>query len=326
MKKNLDNARKIKKDEFYTMYSDVEKELQHYKRHFKDKVVYCNCDTTNSAFWKYFYNNFENFGLKRLISTYYSPDFNAYKTEYCGGEETREKLQWNGDVRSSECQELMDECDIVCTNPPFSLFREYFGQLIEHGKHFLIIGATPALIYKGVFPLLKNNEVLTGYTKPKEFWQADGSVKKFGNIIWFTNLDIQKKHEKIILWKEYNNVDFPKYDNFDAIEVPRITDIPRDYDGIMAVPISYLCVHNPEQFEVIGTTASWDNLRTKVYPKQKQISADGSESYVTKLNDGPALEVKKAPENRVYYVVDGKMYVKNFTRVLIRRKQWIEKN
>ena len=248
---SLTVARKEKNDEFYTMYCDVEKELQHYKRHFKDKIVYCNCDTTNSAFWKYFYNNFESLGLKRLISTYYSPDFNAYKTEYCGGEERREKLKWNGDFRSQECQDLMKECDIVCTNPPFSLFREYVAQLMDYNKKFIIIGNMNAITYKEIFPLLKENAIWLGYNGVKQFVQPNGSIKSFGNILWFTNLDINKRHEEITLTQKYNPNDYPKYDNYDAINVNKVSEIPINYDGVIGVPITFLNKYCPEQFEII---------------------------------------------------------------------------
>lgn len=253
-KGNLDDAKKRKNDEFYTMYSDVEKELQHYKQHFNGKIVYCNCDTTNSTFWKYFYNNFEVLGLKKIISTYYSPNFNAYKTEYTGGKERHEKLNWNGDFRSEECQRLLGECDIVCTNPPFSLAREYVAQLMEYERHFLIIGCLNWITYKEIFPLLKTNKVWLGYNGVKQFMQPDGTLKKFNNILWFTNLGIQKQHESITLSKEYSETDFPKYDNYDAINVDKVSEIPKDYDGVMGVPITFLDKYCPEQFEIIGLT------------------------------------------------------------------------
>lgn len=256
--RNLQAAKTNKNDEFYTQLTDVAKELRHYKAHFKDKVVFCNCDDpTWSAFWKYFHLNFAELGLKKLISTHYDREEATYKMEYTGGDDNdievgiKTPLEGNGDFRNKECLDLLDESDIVVTNPPFSLFREYVATLMEYQKKFLIIGNKNAITYKEFFPLLKNNEVWIGYTNVKEFLQPDGSVKKFGNIGWFTNLDIEKRHEKLILWKNYTPEEFPKYDNYDAINVNRVSKIPCDYDGIMGVPITFMDKYNPEQFEII---------------------------------------------------------------------------
>ena len=166
------------------------------------------------------------------------------------------RLKGDGDFRSPECIELLKEADIVVTNPPFSLFREYIAILMLYEKKFIIIGNQNAITYKDVFPLLKNNKVWPGYNHVKEFLQSDGNIKKFGNIQWFTNLDISKRHEKLILYKKYTPADYPKYDNYDAINIDKVTDIPCDYDGIMGVPITFLDKYNPEQFEIIGATES----------------------------------------------------------------------
>ena len=256
---NLHKAKEAKNDEFYTQLTDVSKELMHYKQHFKGKTVLCNCDDpTWSAFWKYFHLNFSVLGLKKLISTHYDKTEPTYKMEYTGGNDNdievgvKTPLEGNGDFRNKECLDLLDECDIVCTNEPFSLFREYMAVLMEHNKKFLIIGNKNAITYKEFFPLLKENKVWLGCTNVKEFLQPDGKIKKFGNIGWFTNLDVAKRHEKLILWKHYTPEEYPKYDNYDAIEVSKVSDIPVDYDGVMGVPITFLDKFNPNQFEIIG--------------------------------------------------------------------------
>lgn len=256
---NLHKAKNVKNDEFYTQLTDVSKELMHYKPHFKDKIVLCNCDDpTWSAFWKYFHLNFETLGLKKLISTHYDKTKPTYKMEYTGGDDNdievgvKTPLEGNGDFRNQECLDLLDECDIVVTNEPFSLFREYVATLMKHNKKFLIIGNKNAITYKEFFPLLKDNKVWLGCTNVKEFLQPDGSIKKFGNIGWFTNLDVAKRHEKLILWKHYTPEEYPKYDNYDAINIDKVTDIPCDYDGVMGVPITFLDKYNPEQFEIVG--------------------------------------------------------------------------
>ena len=256
---NLHKARDAKNDEFYTKLEDVSKELMLYKQHFKDKIVLCNCDDpTWSAFWKYFHLNFSALGLKKLISTHYDKTEPTYKMEYKGGDDNnievgvKTPLEGNGDFRNQECLDLLDEADIVVTNPPFSLFREYVAVLMEHKKKFLIIGNKNAITYKEFFPLLKNEDVWIGCTGPSEFLQPDGSIKKFGNIGWFTNLDVAKRHEKLILWKKYTPEEYPKYDNYDAINVNKVADIPVDYDGVMGVPISIMDKYNPEQFEIVG--------------------------------------------------------------------------
>ena len=257
---NLHKAKNAKNDEFYTQLTDVSKELMHYKPHFKDKIVLCNCDDpTWSAFWKYFHLNFEALGLKKLISTHYDKTKPTYKMEYTGGDDNdvevgvKTPLEGNGDFRNKECLDLLDECDIVVSNPPFSLFRTFVATLMEHNKKFLIIGNKNALKYKEVFPLLKENKVWLGYESPSEFDTPNGMTKKVQGLCrWFTNLDHQKRHEKLILWKHYTPEEYPKYDNHLAIEVSKVANIPCDYDGVMGVPITFLDKYNPDQFEIIG--------------------------------------------------------------------------
>ena len=275
--KTLQQARKNKNDEFYTQLPDIENELKHYHAHFKGKTVLCNCDDPRiSNFFHYFSYNFEHLGLKKLITTCYksqerdlfsqNDSEHAIYLEYTGNktggrvpkpeEIGIKRLKGDGDFRSPECIELLKGADIVVTNPPFSLFREYIAILMLYEKKFIIIGNQNAITYKDVFPLLKNNKVWPGYNHVKEFLQSDGNIKKFGNIQWFTNLDISKRHEKLILYKKYNPADYPKYDNYDAINVDKVADIPCDYDGVMGVPITFLDKYNPEQFEIIGATES----------------------------------------------------------------------
>lgn len=258
---NLNKAKAVKNDEFYTQLTDVSRELMHYKAHFKDKVVYCNCDDPSwSAFWKYFHLNFSELGLKRLIATFYDRENPVYKMEYTGGDDDnisagiKTSLNGNGDFRNQECLDILDECDIVCTNPPFSLFREFVDALMKHEKKFLIIGNINACSYKKFFPLIRDNKVWIGSNRPSVFNTPEGTTVKLSGITrWYTNLDLAKRHEKLILWKKYTADEYPKYDNYDAINVNRVCDIPADYDEVMGVPITYLDKHNPEQFDLIGT-------------------------------------------------------------------------
>ena len=276
---NLHKAKNAKNDEFYTQLTDVSKELMHYKHHFKDKIVFCNCDDpTWSAFWKYFHLNFSALGLKKLISTHYDKTEPTYKMEYTGGDDNdievgvKTPLEGNGDFRNQECLDLLDEADIVVTNPPFSLFREYVAVLMEHKKKFLIIGNKNSITYKEFFPLLKDNEVWLGYESPSEFDTPDGLTKKVQGLTrWFTNLDIKKRHEKLILWKNYSEMEYPKYDNYDAVNVDKVTEIPCDYNGIMGVPITFLDKHNPDQFEIIGMDGQECSPPIKTYGHKEKV-------------------------------------------------------
>jgi len=251
--KTLTGARKAKDDEFYTRFDDINLELQHYTDQFKDKVIYCNCDDGQwSNFWKFFYVNFEAFELKKLIATSYhdgishteDPEDQAYEYIYEGGYGktdyvannymegvTRIKLEQKGDFRSEECIKLLEEADIVVTNPPFSLFREFVATLEKYNKQYIIIGNKNALTYKEIFPLIKDNKLWLGYTSPKEFDQPDGHTKKqmAGLTRWFTNVDIDKRHHILECYSRYDAAKYPKYDNYDAIECGEVKDIPCDY-------------------------------------------------------------------------------------------------
>ncbi|MBC2717777.1 MAG: modification methylase [Desulfobacteraceae bacterium] len=307
--KYMNYAKSKKNDEFYTILSDIEKEMKHYKAHFKNKAVYCNCDDPyESNFFKFFAANFEYFGLKKLIVTSYggSPIIGSQLPllkikGVCGKEpikmvinevkdynedgsvdlsdvqlllkndaNTSAPLKQGGDFRSGECIELLKEADIVVTNPPFSLFREYVNQLIEYGKKFLIVGTWNVITYKEIFPLIKANKMWIGINSNRNFsgfivpshYPLSGTearVDENGNRIvssnntcWFTNLDNAKRHEKLILYKKYNSEEYPQYDNYDAIEVSKTNNIPIDYDGVMGVPVTFLNKYNPKQFEIIG--------------------------------------------------------------------------
>lgn len=258
-KADLQRAKNAKNDEFYTRLTDVSKELMHYKQYFRDKIVFCNCDDPRqSAFWKYFHLNFDELGLRKLISTHYDENEPTYEMEYTGGDDNdidagiKTPLEGNGDFRNKECLDILDEADIVVTNPPFSLFREFVAVLMEHKKTFLVIGSKNAITYRDFFPLLKDGDVWIGHNNPSEFLQPDGSTKKFGNIGWFTNLGIAKRHEKLVLHKKYAPEKYPAYDNYDAINVNKLSDIPMDYDGVMGVPISFMDKYDGDQFEIVG--------------------------------------------------------------------------
>lgn len=264
---NLVKAKKVKNDEFYTRYEDIEAEVMKYKKAFKGKVVYLPCDDPaekKSEFWSFFVNNFEAFGLKKLIATHYDESGKAYKiwidndTSCNGciddGDALQEDLEGNGDFRSPECIDILKECDIVCTNPPFSLFREFVDLLLTHNKKFLIIGNQNAFSYKEIFHDIQLNLIWTGYNMVKSFYQPDGTTKDFGNVCWFTNMETTKRSEELIFTKKYsdNPNDYPKYDSCNAINVGKIVNIPGDYDGVMGVPITFLDKYNPNQFVVLG--------------------------------------------------------------------------
>lgn len=264
---NLHSAKKAKNDEFYTQLSDIEKEMTYYKDFFKGKVVYCNCDDAReSNFFQYFALNFEYLGLKKLITTGYKESGKGVALIYEGDKNGNKivedneiiirELEGSGDFRSEECVELLKECDVVVTNPPFSLFREYVAQLMEYRKKFLIIGSMNAITYKEIFPYIKNNKLWLGMNWVKDFVQPNGEVKKFGNICWYTNIGHSRRNTELDLYKKYSTDEYPKYDNYGAIEVSKVTDIPMDYEGAMGVPITFLDKYCPTQFEIVGATES----------------------------------------------------------------------
>ncbi|EPI56806.1 adenine-specific methyltransferase EcoRI family protein [Gardnerella vaginalis] len=249
------------------------------------------------------------------------------------GENELTELAGDGDFRSKECLELLDEADIVVTNPPFSLFRDYVATLMEHKKKFIIIGNQNAITYKEIFPLLMNNEIWLGngfsgnvgfFSSPYDDIAASSQHKegfiRVSGVVWFTNLDIKKRHEELILVKRYSPDIYLHYDNYDAINVNKTVEIPCDYSGVMGVPITFLDKYSPDQFEILGVTQSWCGVASKIYPKQVQIDKNGKRSQVTKLNDGAAIKVEVPPKGKTYYDVDGELFVKTYARVLVRNK------
>ena len=311
--RSLHAANRAKQDEFYTQLPDIEKELKHYRKHFRGKTVYCNCDDpTISNFFRYFHLNFAKLGLKRLITTCYknrqtdlfsNHDMEAAAgVEYVGNgtEPTIFQLKDDGDFRSRECIELLKQADIVVTNPPFSLFREYIAQLVEYGKKFVVIGSMNAITYKEVFPLIKSGRLWLGHGPARKdmlfdvpedyrrelvrskkegsaYRRVNGVIKgRLGNAVWFTNLDHKKRNEELILFKQYSSEEYPKYDNYDAINVNKTEHIPVDYAGEMGVPITFLDKHNPDQFEIIGMDRP---LITQLTGKQSRFRIKGKEIY-----------------------------------------------
>ena len=275
-------ARKNKYDEFYTPLNVIEKEITHYKDHLKNKTILCNCDDPDwSAFWTYFGLKFHEFGLKKLICTHFGKAGNlwdnvtepAYKIEFTGegnpNSVGKKPLSGMGDFRSDECIEILKEADIIITNPPFSLFREYIQQLMDYNKKFIIIGNMNAVTYKQIIPYFLNNELWVGasphriwFNVPHTFQITSSNVKydengkpliQVGNACWFTNLSHKKRNQEIKCFAKYDPVEYPKYDNYDAIEVNNITKIPKDYNGKMGVPITFIFKHNPNQFKLLGT-------------------------------------------------------------------------
>lgn len=340
--KDLGNAKVAKNDEFYTQLEDINAELVHYESQFKDKVVLMNCDDpTWSNFWRYFHMEFERLGLKKIISTHFeSGEVESYKLEYTGGNDEdfeigiRTTLTQNGDFRSPECIELLKEADIVVTNPPFSLFREFITLLVEYNKKFIIWGNNNAITYKEVFPLLKDNKVWLGYLcnktcvfrvgddykYDKKLTDAKNDGYKYGKvpaISVFTNMDIKKRHELLDTPYLYSKKDdlypdlYPKFANHDAINVNKVSEIPMDYNDVMGVPITYLEFFNPEQFEIIGLTSLADTMDKPVVLGQKFVdmykSQGGTGHFSTNMYG-------------VWYIDADGLAVKPYGRLLIKRK------
>lgn len=311
---NLRKASTAKKDEFYTQLSDIERELKHYKNHFKDKVIYCNCDDPRvSNFFHYFSYNFEKLGLKKLITTCYkNQDMDLFSQndseqaiylEYDGDKNNNnipdpteigiKHLKSDGDFRSKECIELLKQSDIVVTNPPFSLFREYVSQLIEYEKKFIIIGHQNAISYKEIFKLIKENKMWLGYgfnggaahfiNKHYEDYATAGDHRegqiRVSGVVWFTNLDISKRHEDLILYNKYIPEKYPTFDHYNAINVDKTNEIPMDYKGLMGVPITFLNKYSPDQFEIIDGLNRYSILDGPTEETQGK--------YLSQVNDKP---------------------------------------
>ncbi len=344
LNKNLHAAKSAKKDEFYTQLSDIEKELKHYPKHFKGKVVLCNCDDPwVSNFFHYFSHNFEQLGLKKLITTCYknqNPDLfsenkseKAIYLEYFGDKDGDKvpspneigikPLKGDGDFRSQECIELLKQADIVVTNPPFSLFREYVAQLIDYDKKFIIVGHQNAIKYKEIFPLIRDNKIWLGYGFKggaahfiNEHYEdyATASDRKVGmirvsGVHWFTNLEISKRHEDLILYKKYTPEEYPKFENYDAINVNITKDIPIDYDGMMGVPITFMDKYNPDQFEIIGVGIANLGLEIGIKPYKPEHKKYRKE-----------IQKRGAVNGDLYMMVDGVVTVP-YSRIIIKRKK-----
>ena len=390
---NLGAAKSAKNDEFYTQYADIQKEVNAYLEYnpdtFRDKTVLLPCDDPEwSNFTRFFAQNFERLGLKQLISTSYaveskkykdyqptlfeteSPWFDVDKTRIKGKiyELTRDTnqngrididdLEWHylegdGDFRSPEVCKLRDESDIIVTNPPFSLFREFLSWIVDGGKRFLIIGSMNAITYKEVFPLIKNNSIWCGvgfnlsmvykamytnyleanqkFVRSKGFNPDDNYIKVPG-VCWYTNLDHGRRHDPLRLMTMKDNLRFSKhkeliekgyqeYDNYNAIEVPYADAIPSDYKGQMGVPITFLGKYCPDQFEIIGISKTWFGFANKVYSEQIQHGKDGKTTRVTKLNDGPVIKLKNIPVGETYYTIGDEVFTQEYARIFIRKIQ-----
>ena len=259
---NLNTAKKAKNDEFYTRYEDIEAEVMKYRKYFRDKVVYLPCDDPiekKSEFWSFFVNNFDAFGIKKLIATYYNENGKTYKfwidrDTTNGGDIQQEDLAGDGDFRSPECVEILRECDIVCSNPPFSLMKEFLPLILKYNKQFLVIGPLTIITYKEIFPYILEKRIWSGYNNVRHFRDPEGNDRTMGNTFWYTNLPNRSLTDEIVLTKKY---DSSKYDVFDErpdiININRVADIPTNYDGLMGVPISFFQgKYNPNQFEIVG--------------------------------------------------------------------------
>jgi len=376
---NLHKAIVNKKDEFYTQLVDIELELKHYRKHFKDKVVFCNCDDPyESNFFKYFAMNFNYLGLKKLVATCYkgspvvgeqfeqlsifdilpseenTPKRFPYKIEITeiidiNGDGAvdltdveyllRNKnnvltlLDGDGDFRSPECVEILKQADIIVTNPPFSLFREYVAQLFEYNKKFIVIGNQNAITYKEIFPLIKDNNLWLGvsmngsnryFQVPDDYplTEKTGKIvegKKFAfvkSVVWFTNLDTPKRREKIDLYKKYNPEEYPTYDNYNAINIDKVSEIPEDYYGEMGVPVTFLHKYNPEQFEIIGCA----DYTGKYGSDEIGVSRIGEKWLEKYRKQGGRGHYTANMTSLVYYDNAGNA-CNTFKRILIRRKQ-----
>ncbi|MHB9143438.1 MAG: adenine-specific methyltransferase EcoRI family protein [Paludibacter sp.] len=371
--------------QYYDIEKEINAYIEFNPDVFIGKTVLLPCDDPEwSNFTKFFAQNFVRFGLKKLISTSYAPDsktykngyqptlfevrdpqFDEYKTVKNGkiftlthdktgdGKIDVNDLDWtylegDGDFKSKEIKKLCDEADIIITNPPFSLFREFLAWIMEADKQFVIIGNMNAITYKDVFPLIKNNKMWLGngfhagnahFSTPfaKEYaegvYNPETGLVKFRNVCWFTNLDHGRRHQPLPLMTLEDNLKYSKhkdikgkdsyesYDNYDAIEVPFTDAIPSDYEGVMGVPISFLDKYCPEQFEVLGITKTWFGLASKIYPDQIQVSKTGVKTVVSKLNDGATIGRESSEVNgSTHYIVNNNCYIQVYARVLIRHK------
>lgn len=344
-KAKLTSAKMNKNDEFYTLISDIEKELKHYRKHFLDKTVFLNCDDPEwSNFFKYFYDQFNFLGLKKVISTHYEKGSSSYVIEITKGENlpiiNKSNLRGDGDFRSQECLELLKESDIVVTNPPFSLFREFIALLIEYQKKFIVIGNNNAVSYSDIFKLVKSNALWLGkegyghtFLSPKDNIKIDENdpntyeEKKMGNTIWFTNVGKPSDKESFPLWEKFegNEHRYPKYFNYDAINVNKSKDIPYDYEGVMGVPITFLHKLNTEQFEIIGIGLKFgcEFTRTNVRMEEYKNNVSRGKFMIDCKAQLCLPATKEDIETKTTYkeLETGQHFVATFARLLIRNKK-----
>lgn len=339
---NMQSAKIAKNDEYYTQLKDIENELRHYKHHFAGKTVYCNCDDPKvSNFFTYFSLNFEHLGLKKLITSCYRNTDGEQRTkglsekavwlEYEGGDvntiwldTVEHEFVGDGDFRSVESIALLSEADIVVTNPPFSLFREYVAQLFKYDKLFLILGNINALTYKESFALVKENKMWLGNNTTRYFVRPDGEVFETARTFWYTNLDIAKRHEDLILYKTYNADEYPAYENYEGINVDKAIDIPIDYAGVMGVPITFIDKYNPDQFEILelGIVGSC----SFTHSRKMEILKNGVGTGKFTINAKGTLYRKHNPvsDKKPPAFKDcetGELYQSIYARILIKHKR-----
>lgn len=370
--KNLSKANIAKNDEFYTQITDIEKEMKYYEDKFKGKHIFCNCDDPEfSNFWRYFALNFDRLGLKRLTSTHYDEGVSTYQMDMYKEVPSDAKnkktfltlegmginlnlgyitpLEGDGDFRSDESIGILKECDIVVTNPPFSLFREYVAQLMEYKKDFLIIGNQNAVTYKEIFPLIAEKRIWWGismngsnrYFRVPDSYHLTEKTGKIENgekfafvkgVRWFTNLEHKKRHENLILYKKYTSDDYPTYDNYNAIDVSQVSNIPEDYYGVMGVPITFLDKYNPEQFDILGISKTWatnfEVKSNKKYTNALQYSQHGNVQSGNKVNDGAVIACEEKPTKGAYYTADeSELYLQQkYARIFVKRKEQLNEN
>lgn len=336
----LGTAKSVKDDEFYTRIETIEAELKHYWQQLKGKRVYLNCDNPRiSKFWQYLYKHFDAIGLASLTATYYSDSAELWR--YDGNRLQIDKLYGDGSYNSNECLAILDDNDLVITNPPFSLFRDFIDTLIDSGKDFLVIGSFISAGLVNIFDRIMNGDIKIGFNSAStKFDRPDGSEKAV-NIAWFTTIDVDNQKPFIPLTKTFNADDYPTYDNYDAINCDKVADIPLDYDGLIGVPITYLLKHNPAQFDILGIAETKDRygLRTRNYKQMYAVKGGGLDLFYigSKNNSVAFLVYRGSMDNRSAVLpfnskINKKAYLDKtdgrevllqmtFHRVFIKRKQ-----
>lgn len=325
---HLTAARMAKNDEFYTRIEDVGKELQHYKEEFRGQRVYLPCDDPErSAFWRFFRERMSDWHIRRLTATCCSPGKRAYvwHLDADSGAAQKVPIDGHGDFRSEPCRSLMRECDIIVTNPPFSLLRSFLAQTVQSGRRFLIVGTLCSLAYSNVFPLLQAGRLHAGINAGSmKFVLPGGNHRMMGNICWLTNMEPDVKRAPLPLSAVYkgNEAHYPRYANFNAINVDRLADIPADYDGMMGVPMTILARHCPEQFEIIDITHPFSPYADPRFRNIMRHTRDGRKIWNSNYGHGAFLPIAEKPTGgRTYYELDGDLYRQTFNRVLVRARK-----